>query len=105
MHSDSVGGRIFQVVWERESLGKEQFIQVPPQHIYEAKSDPRESPEMGYSITQCKKNSQGRGTSGLNTPCDILSSDVDPPGEEWGYCASSFVILLIYYSHLDSIAL
>lgn len=76
-----------------------------PLSIYEAKFDLRLSPEVGYHITQHKNIYRGDGNSGLNTPCDVTSSDRDPPGEDWGQCASLYILLLIYYSHLDSVAM
>lgn len=61
----------------------------PTTHTCEAELDPQNL-EKGYHITQCERNSQGHGNSGLNTPCDIIPSDINPPGEEWGYGPSLF---------------
>ena len=85
--------------WKKFSLSNPQI------KVYKENFEPQKTIEMGYCLTQCKKNGQGYGNLGLNTPCNIISSDVDPSGEDRGLCESLFVQLLTYYSHLDNIAL
>lgn len=67
VHSGRVNDRLFQVVWGTGVLGKVQSIQVPVK-VCKERFQPKKSLEMGYHITQRKKNGQGYGNSGLNTP-------------------------------------